>query len=66
MYVWSSFLLSFPSSLLVSTFLLLSSLPRAAGQSLYEILGVEKTATPDQIKKAYRKVRVHYLAWPIQ
>ena len=28
------------------------------GESLYEVLGVAKNATPDDIKKAYRKVRV--------
>jgi len=29
---------------------------RATGDSLYIILGVQKTATPDDIKKTYRRV----------
>eukprot|EP00116_Pleurobrachia_bachei_P016469 sb/3476731/ len=31
-----------------------------AGESLYLILGVEKDATPDQIKKAYRKLALRF------
>ena len=29
---------------------------RKEGESLYDLLGVDKDATPEQIKKAYRKV----------
>jgi len=32
--------------------------PAANTTRLYEVLGVEKDATPDQIKKAYRKLAV--------
>jgi len=28
----------------------------ASGQSLYKILGLEKNCTPEDIKRAYRKV----------
>ena len=28
----------------------------ASGESLYEVLGLKKDATPEEIKKAYRKV----------
>lgn len=27
-----------------------------SGESLYEVLGLKKDATPEEIKKAYRKV----------
>ena len=33
-----------------------TSFCRKEGESLYDILGVDKDATPDQIRKAYRKV----------
>lgn len=31
-----------------------------AGESLYQILGLEKGATPEEIKKAYRKLALRY------
>ena len=30
------------------------------GESLYQLLGLEKSATPDQIKKTYRKLALKY------
>lgn len=33
---------------------------RTNGDSLYEILGLGKTATPDEIKKTYRKLALKY------
>lgn len=33
---------------------------RTSGDSLYEILGLPKTATPDDIKKTYRKLALKY------
>lgn len=33
---------------------------RTAGDTLYEILGLTKTATPDDIKKTYRKLALKY------
>ena len=32
----------------------------AKGEHLYEFLGIEKTATQDDIKKAYRKLALKY------
>lgn len=31
-----------------------------AGDSLYIVLGLQKTATPDEIKKTYRKLALKY------
>lgn len=31
-----------------------------SGQSLYEILGIQKSSTPDEIKKAYRKLALRF------
>lgn len=33
---------------------------RTAGDTLYEILGLSKTATPDEIKKTYRRLALKY------
>lgn len=33
---------------------------RTTGDSLYQILGVSKAATPDDIKKTYRKLALKY------
>lgn len=42
----------------------LRSLCRTSGNSLYEILGLPKTATADDIKRTYRRVSVHILKTP--
>jgi len=34
---------------------------RASGQSLYQVLGLSKNCTSEDIKKAYRKVVIGYL-----
>lgn len=39
---------------------------RTSGQNLYEILGLEKTCTETDIKKAYRKVLQSSSAPPVQ
>ncbi len=33
---------------------------RTSGDSLYAILGLPKTATPDDVKKTYRKLALKY------
>lgn len=38
---------------------------RAQADQTQELLGVERTATPDQIKKAYRKVRISSSTSPL-
>ena len=38
----------------------LSTVPKALKRDPYEILGIPKTATADQIKSAYRKLALKY------
>ena len=33
---------------------------RTAGESYYNVLGLPKTATPEEIKKTYRKLALQY------
>lgn len=41
-------------------FINLSVLFRTSGDSLYQILGLQKTATADEIKKTYRKLALKF------
>lgn len=48
------------SCLILSLICLVFCCCRTSGDSLYEILGLPKTATPDDIKKTYRKLALKY------
>lgn len=39
---------------------LLTHSPRTSGDTLYELLGLSKTATADDIKKTYRRLALKY------